>query len=184
MAIDPHSLSSATLGPCRSTKHHVKLGIIALGSCDRLSCLLPQHTSMTCVAGWRTKAFRAPLRSMTPQASPTGSCSFSIGRESQMRAAMSFAERHGSVRWHDLESMLAGRPICSKLKSHWHFADCGYRKDARSCARPDILPFCPLPSVPTRKGALNQAAFSLALFVRDVCGGDIVAWIDARLCGS
>jgi hypothetical protein len=35
-----------------------------------------------------------------------------------------------------------------------------------------------------RKGALNQAAYSLFLFIRDVCEGDIVAWLDDQLAGA
>lgn len=34
-----------------------------------------------------------------------------------------------------------------------------------------------------RKGDLSQGAVGLALFVRDVCGGDVVAWLDSRLAG-
>ena len=30
----------------------------------------------------------------------------------------------------------------------------------------------------------NQAAYSLFLFIRDVCGGDFVGWIDARLAAA
>ena len=96
-------------------------------------------------------------------------------------AAISFAASHGSACWDNVHNALAHRPCCSKLKSWWHFEECGYRKQARSCARTDLLPMCPLPRVPARKGALNQAAFGLALFIRDVCSGDIVAWIDERL---
>ena len=96
-------------------------------------------------------------------------------------AAISFAEQHGGARWVDVECALAERPICSKLLSFWDFADCGYRKEAGSCANLDLLLLCPLPTVLARKGALNQAAFSLQLFIRDVCDSDLVGWIDARL---
>lgn len=95
-------------------------------------------------------------------------------------AAIGFAASHGSARWHDIEAALADRPLCPKLKSWWHFNECGYRKFA-SCARSDLLPLCPLPKISARKGALNQAAVGLALFIRDIADGDIVAWIDARL---
>jgi hypothetical protein len=40
---------------------------------------------------------------------------------------------------------------------------------------------CALPRHPTRKGALIQAAYALFFFVRDVCDGDFVGWIDQRL---
>jgi hypothetical protein len=42
-------------------------------------------------------------------------------------------------------------------------------------------PACPLPNHWLRNGRLNQTAFSLYLFIRDVAGGDLVAWIDRRL---
>lgn len=99
-------------------------------------------------------------------------------------AAISFAERHGGARWDEIESALAGRPTCPKLTSYWHFADCGYRKQRETCTRRDWLPLCPLPKMPARKGALSQAAFGLALFIRDICDGDLVGWIDARLTAA
>jgi hypothetical protein len=38
-----------------------------------------------------------------------------------------------------------------------------------------------LPALPLRNGSLNQLAYSLFLFIRDLAGGDLVAWIDAQL---
>ncbi len=40
---------------------------------------------------------------------------------------------------------------------------------------------CSLPTHPLRKGSLNQTAYSLYLFFRDQCQGDLVAWIDEQL---
>jgi hypothetical protein len=40
---------------------------------------------------------------------------------------------------------------------------------------------CPLPRHDLRNGRLNQTAYSLFLFMRDIAGGDIVGWIDQRL---
>jgi hypothetical protein len=40
---------------------------------------------------------------------------------------------------------------------------------------------CPLPRLPLRNGHLNQMAYSLFLFIRDVADGDLVGWIDAQL---
>ena len=39
----------------------------------------------------------------------------------------------------------------------------------------------PLPRHDLRNGRLNQTAYSLFLFMRDLTGGDIVGWIDERL---
>src|SRR5262249_47256379 len=66
---------------------------------------------------------------------------------------------------------------CPKLQSYWHFHDCGYRKIAGTCNEPDHFPACPLPLHPLRNGRLNQTAYGLFLFIRDLADGDLVAWI-------
>ncbi len=95
-------------------------------------------------------------------------------------AALAFAGRHDPVACADIGAALADRPSCPRLRSYWHFA-CGYRKAAATCSEPQHLARCPLPQHVLRKGALNVASYGFFLFVRDVCGGDIVGWIDARL---
>jgi hypothetical protein len=95
--------------------------------------------------------------------------------------AFSYAERHGSVRWSDVQVTLKDDPACHRLKSYWHLSGCGYRKSALTCSEPHLLHDCPLPRHPLRNGRLNQAAFSLFLFIRDICDGDLVGWIDDRL---
>lgn len=51
----------------------------------------------------------------------------------------------------------------------------------QTCAEPDQFGDCPLPRYPLRNGRLNQTAYSLFLFFRDIAGGDIVGWIDQQL---
>ena len=46
---------------------------------------------------------------------------------------------------------------------------------------PGLIDTCPLPGHQFRNGNLNQLAYSLFLFIRDVAGGDLVSWIDGRL---
>jgi len=58
---------------------------------------------------------------------------------------------------------------------------CGYRKGRETCAEPAHQQGCPLPRHALREGNLNVAAYGLALFIRDVCAGDFVAWLDASL---
>src|SRR5258708_31683210 len=70
---------------------------------------------------------------------------------------------------------------CPKLRCYWSFADCGYRKGAGSCADVEHRPECPLPQYDRRNGRLNQTAYSLFLFLRDLAHGDFVSWIDQRL---
>jgi len=43
---------------------------------------------------------------------------------------------------------------------------------------------CPLPTHRLRNGRLNQTAYSLFLFIRDIAAGDLVSWIDARLADA
>jgi hypothetical protein len=95
--------------------------------------------------------------------------------------AEAYVSKHGLLRFADIEAALAREPSCPKLRSYWHFANCGYRKGTSTCSKPRHFEHCPLPLYPMRKGSLNQTAYSLFLFVRDVCGGDLVGWIDARL---
>ena len=69
---------------------------------------------------------------------------------------------------------------CPRLTSYWHFYDCGYAKISRTCSEPDHIDGCPLPTHQLRNGRLNQMAYSLFLFIRDIAGGDLVGWIDRQ----
>ena len=55
------------------------------------------------------------------------------------------------------------------------------RRRAGTCAEPGCIATCPLPAHRLRNGHLNQMAYSLYLFVRDVANGDLVEWIDDRV---
>jgi hypothetical protein len=97
------------------------------------------------------------------------------------QVAEDFIEQHGNATWQVIASDLSRQPSCPKLRSYWHFHDCRYSKSAYTCAEPDHLAGCPLPNHWLRNGRLNQTAFSLYLFIRDVAGSDLVGWIDRRL---
>lgn len=97
------------------------------------------------------------------------------------RVASAYIERHGSVTWTEIERVLSRAPSCPKLRSYWHFTGCGYSKSQGSCSRPDLYGRCPLPRHRLRNGRLNQTAYSLFLFIRDVTDSDLVNWIDERL---
>ena len=73
---------------------------------------------------------------------------------------------------------------CPKLATYWTFHGCGYRKSACTCAIPVQLPHCIVPALPMRNGCLAQSAAALYLFLRDVCGGDFIGWIDDQLSRS
>jgi hypothetical protein len=100
------------------------------------------------------------------------------------RVATYYMQQHGRVCAEQVAHALDQSPTCPKLQSYWHFADCGYRKTARRCAEPSHFPRCPLPSHDLRNGGLNQTAYSLFLFIRDIADGDLVGWIDARLAAA
>jgi len=97
------------------------------------------------------------------------------------QVANSYIVEHGQAEFHDIAKKLDENPACPKLKSYWHFVDCRYQKSSRSCANQKLLSRCPLPSHDLRNGRLNQTAYSLFLFLRDVAGGDFIGWIDQQL---
>ena len=90
-------------------------------------------------------------------------------------------DRHGNVTWAEIEDSLGTNPGCDKLQGYWAFTGCQYHKGAQTCAEPNEFADCPLPRHPLRNGRLNQTAYSLFLFIRDIADGDIVGWIDRQL---
>ena len=98
--------------------------------------------------------------------------------------AWGYMDRYGSVTHAEVAAALAAGPACSRLRCYWTFAQCGFAKGAYTCNSPGHLDGCPVPRHDLRNGRLNQTAYSLALFLRDVCDGDVVAWLDARLLAA
>ena len=97
------------------------------------------------------------------------------------RVATGYIRDHGNATWTDIRRDLQVKPSCDKLRGFWRFDDCGYQKGHGHCSRPEHLANCPLPRHDLRNGRLNQTAYSLFLFMRDVAGGDFVGWIDNQL---
>lgn len=95
--------------------------------------------------------------------------------------ARGYIEQHGNIEFEEIENALVGQRHCYKLDSLWKFDGCRYDKTSRSCSEPDLIDNCPLPTHKLRNGRLNQTAYSLFLFIRDVAGSDLVAWIDKEL---
>ena len=95
--------------------------------------------------------------------------------------ACDYMEEHGYVQWGDINQKLAGDASCPKLRSYWHFQGCHYTKLRRTCAELDHISRCPLPTHDLRNGRLNQTAYALYLFIRDLADGDLIGWIDQRL---
>ena len=97
------------------------------------------------------------------------------------QVAYDYMEKHGRARWQQIKHGLDRGVSCPKLKSYWHFHDCRYDKISRTCAEPDHIGRCPVPKHDLRNGRLNQTAYSLFLFIRDVADGDLVSWVDRQL---
>jgi hypothetical protein len=100
------------------------------------------------------------------------------------QVAHDYMEKHGRATWHDIDQKLGRGVSCPKLKSYWHFHGCRYGKASRTCAEPDHIGACPLPSHDLRNGHLNQMAYSLFLFIRDLADGDLIGWINAQLAAA
>src|SRR6266481_930339 len=100
------------------------------------------------------------------------------------RVAHDYMEQHGRVKWHEIERDLADKPSCPKLQSYWQFHGCRYQKTSHTCAEPDHIAHCPLPTHPLRNGRLNQTAYSLYLFIRDIADNGLVGWIEAQLTSA
>jgi hypothetical protein len=95
--------------------------------------------------------------------------------------AYEYMERHGRAEWHDIDQKVGQGVGCPKLKSYWHFRGCRYEKASRTYTEPEHIGANPLPSHDLRNGHLNQAAYSLFLFIRDIADGDLIGWIDRQL---
>src|ERR1700730_4788904 len=100
------------------------------------------------------------------------------------QVAYGYMERHGRATWRQIKEALDRGASCPKLKSYWQFHDCRFDKVSQTCAEPDHIRRCPLPMHDLRNGRLNQTAYSLFLFIRDVADGDLVGWIDRQLEAS
>jgi hypothetical protein len=100
------------------------------------------------------------------------------------RVAYDYMARHGRARWARVNANVARKPSCAKLAGYWTFYDCRFRKGAGTCAEPDHIGACPLPRQALRNGHLNQMAYSLFLFMRDIADDDFVDWIDRQLAAA
>src|SRR5450759_3058547 len=82
--------------------------------------------------------------------------------------AADYMDKHGALTWGAIAADLDAGPACPKLQSYWQLHDCGYRKGSGTCNEPELLSGCPLPKHPLRNGRLNQTAYSLFMFTRDI----------------
>lgn len=91
-----------------------------------------------------------------------------------------YLRNHGHVRWQDLDRNTESFQ-CEHLQHVSSLQGCKYDKISFTCANPELIDTCPLPSHRLRNGRLNKTAYSLYLFIRDEAHGNIVNWIDQQL---
>jgi hypothetical protein len=92
-----------------------------------------------------------------------------------------YLQRHGNATWKQIDRLLARRPPCPLLTNYWTYENCRYDKTSRCCSEPEHLGGCPVPTHRLRNGRLNQTAYSLYFFIRDIARGDLPGWIDSQL---
>lgn len=100
------------------------------------------------------------------------------------KAVETIIARDGNATWTRVKASLTSDPDCSKLRGFWAFEGCGFSKTHRSCNCTSQIAECPLPRLPLRNGSLNQLAYSLFFFFRDVAGGDFLGWLDERVTAA
>lgn len=97
------------------------------------------------------------------------------------RVARDYMAKHGTATWADMAASLQAVPSCPRLQRYWAYEACRYDKASRSCSEPEHIDGCPVPRPRLRNGRLNQTAYSLFLFVRDLTDSDLIGWIDHQL---
>ena len=101
------------------------------------------------------------------------------------RISDAYVEAHGNATLDQLQELMVRKPgKCLLLLSFPNYRNCRYRKTGTKCSMPELLQECPVPIPPLRKGALNELAISLYLFLRDECRFDLVAYIDRIVAES
>jgi hypothetical protein len=100
------------------------------------------------------------------------------------QVAQRYMDEHGIASWADIETSLRQTPSCPKLRAYWTYEGCRYDKGSFTCSEPEHIVACPVPRPRLRNGRLNQTAYSLFLFIRDLAGGDLIGWFDRQLENS
>ena len=98
-----------------------------------------------------------------------------------MRSRYDYMERHGRAAWRDIDQKLGRGCQLPQAQVLLAFPWLPIRKGQPDLYRAAAHWPLSLPSHDLRNGHLNQAAYSLFLFIRDIADGDLIGWIDAQL---
>ena len=93
--------------------------------------------------------------------------------------AYDYMEQHGYVQW--MISKTCPRRHLPQAQELLAFQSLRLHQAASDLHRARSHRRCPLPTHDLRNGRLNQTAYSLYLFIRDIADGDLIGWIDQRL---
>ena len=96
--------------------------------------------------------------------------------------ASEYMEQHGYVRWqrHKRKTCPVA-PVAPSSRATGIFTAAATPSSAGAAPSPITSRRCPLPTHDLRNGRLNQTAYSLYLFIRDIADGDLIGWLDQRL---
>lgn len=95
-------------------------------------------------------------------------------------AVEGFIAKNGTASFKDIRDSIT-QSSCSKLGGFWNFHSCGFEKLQRKCSHLELMHNCAVPKQPLRNGRLNQLAFSLFFFIRDVAHDDLVEFLKASI---
>ncbi|MCX7306619.1 MAG: hypothetical protein NTZ72_01135 [Afipia sp.] len=100
------------------------------------------------------------------------------------RVAQGYIDRNGNASWASIASGLARLPPCPLLKNFWSYDGCRYDKLSSCCSEPEHSAGCCVPTHRLRNGRLNQMAYSLFFFMRDIARNDFVGWVDNQIADA
>ena len=98
------------------------------------------------------------------------------------QVAFEYMERYGQATWQVIASDPSSKAKLSEAQKLLAVLRLPLQQDPvhlRRARSPAGLPTAQ--PLALRNGRLNQTAYALHLFIRDVAGGDLVGWIDRRL---
>jgi hypothetical protein len=88
-------------------------------------------------------------------------------------------ERHGRAEWRDIDQKLGQGVSCPSSRATGIFMAADTKRPAGPVPSPITLTVVRCRAL--RNGHLNQTAYSLFLFIRDIADGDFVGWTDVQL---
>ncbi len=181
MSAAPRAIEISSASKDSSTRNHSPLSY-AVKLIEAVSCV---SASSTFVESLRSDDTPAGLSTAVAHNDTPGLFNWIMDSFSYQgisnRVAQGYLDLHGNVTWLQIKRLLSKGPSCPRLKSYWNYEGCRYDKSSGCCSEPDHIENCSVPHHRLRNGRLNQTAYSLYLFIRDLARDDLPGWIDSQL---